>query len=219
MLRTTLRFLAVLFPLLVLFCGCVAVGQSFNLAGVVLSLAASGSAALAVAAIDRRERVRSGAKKPYFAGIMRGSFGNPFDVLIRGRAPLARVTADVVAAGLEARGFKARSVALEDKADETAAKAGLAAAGAEKLLLIEIEKWESDTMVRIGMVYRLTARVFDHAGNAIAEASVTGAEGDRDVLKGSFMNPYGHAKKAVPKAFKEQLERLLNAEAIVKGLS
>ncbi|MBN2352852.1 MAG: hypothetical protein JXD23_09825 [Spirochaetales bacterium] len=219
MLRSTLRLFAVFFPLLFFFSGCIAIGQSFDLAGVILSLAASGSAAIAVAAVDRRERVRAGAKPPSFAGVMRGSYGNPFDVVVRGKVPLAQVTADVIAAGLTARGFKARSVALEATADEAAAKAGLAAAGAEKLLLIDIEKWESDTMIRIGMLYRMTAKVFDKAGNTIAEANVTGAEGGKDVLKGSFMNPYGNAKKAIPKAFREQFERLLNADAIVKALA
>ncbi len=219
MLRSSLRFFAVLFPMLVLCTGCLAVGQSFDLASVIVTLVASGSASVAIAAIDRRDSVVSGFKSPAYAGKLRGGYGNPFDVLVRGRLPLAQVTADAVAKGLQAKGFNARTIALEAKADESAAKAGLKAAGAAKLLLIDIRKWESDTYMRVAMHYLLKAQVLDQAGNLLAEASVTGGQGGMDNLKGSFWNPGGYAKKAVPKAFRDQLERLLNAEAIVKGLS
>jgi hypothetical protein len=219
MLRSNLRLIAFLVPLLVLCGGCVAVGQAFDLASTALTLAASGSAAIALAAVDRRERILTGAKPPHFAGTLRGGYGNPFDVVIRGKTPLARVTADVVARGLQAKGFKVQSIALEAKADMTSAQAGLKAVGAEKLLLVEIQKWESDTYMNVGMTYRLTAKILDKTGNVIAEASVAGAKGDMDNLRGSFWNPAGYAKKAVPKAFCDQLERLLNSADIVKGLS
>src|SRR5512136_1058198 len=122
--RSRVRLFAVLIVLLILCVGCLAVGQSFDLASVILTLAASGSASVAVAAIDRRDFVLSGYKQPFYAGKLRGGYGNPFDVLIRGRVPLAQVTADAVAKGLAAKGFNARSVALAPKADEAAATAG-----------------------------------------------------------------------------------------------
>jgi hypothetical protein len=217
--RTALRCLLVLVPLAALCGGCLAVGQSFDLAAVLLTLAASGAGSIAIGAVDRRELIRSGARQPTFAGTLRGGFGNPFEVKIRGDLPLAHLTADVIAKGLAAKGFQASAVKIDPKADEAAVLAGLKAAGADKLLLVDIEKWHSDTYLQVGMHYALTAKVLDRAGAVLAEASVAGADGGKDNLKGSVMNPAGYAKKAVPKAFRDQLERLLNADAVVKALS
>ena len=217
--RTALRCFLVLFPLALLCAGCHAVGQSFDLASALLTLAASGAGSIAVGAADRRERIRAGERPPTFAGTLRGGFGNPFEVKIRGDRPLAHVTADVIAKGLAAKGFRATAVKIDPMADEAAVLAGLAAAGADRLLLIDIQKWHSDTYVQVGMHYLLTAKVLDRSGAVLAEATVTGADGGKDNLKGSVMNPAGYAKRIVPKAFRGQLERLLNAEPIVKALS
>jgi hypothetical protein len=219
MLRTTLRLIAVLLPIAVLCGGCLAVGQSFDLASALLTLAASGSASIAVAALDKREWIRSGAKMPFFAGTLRGGFGNPFDVVVRGNVALSKVTAEVIAKGLKAKGFGAKAVEVDPKADDAAALAALQASGAAKLLLVDIRKWQSDTYMKVGMHYLLVAKVMDAAGNVLGEASVTGADGGKDDLKGSAMNPAGYAKKVVPKAFRDQLERLLNADAILKALA
>jgi len=219
MLRTTLRVLAILLPIAVLCGGCLAVGQAFTLATVALTLAASGAGSIAIAVLDKREWIRSGAKRPCFAGTLRGGFGNPFDVNVRGYVPLAQVTADVVAKGLLAKGFKASAVKIDPTADDAAALDGLKASGSAKLLLIDIRKWQSDTYMKVGMHYLLVAKVMDAAGNVLAESSVTGADDGKDDLKGSAMNPAGYAKKVVPKAFRDQLERLLNADAIVKALA
>ena len=219
MLRTTLRFIAFIAPLALLCGGCLAVGQSFDLASAMLTLVASGTASVAIAALDKRESIRSGAKTPDFAGTLRGGFGNPFNVLVRGHVPLAKVTADVVARGLKAKGFGARTVEIDSKTDDAAALAALRASGAAKLLLVDIQKWQSDTYMKVGMHYLLELKVLDAAGSVLAQASVTGAEDGKDDLKGSAMNPAGYAKKVVPKAFRDQLERLLNADAIVKALA
>ena len=219
MLRTTLRVFAVLLPLAVLCGGCLAVGQAFTLATVALTLAASGASTIAIAVLDKREWIRSGAKRPCFAGTLRGGFGNPFDVNVRGYVPLAQVTADVVAKGLKAKGFQPTAIKVDPVADDAAAIAALQASGASKLLLIDIHKWQSDTYMKVGMHYLLVAKVLDGAGNVLAEARVTGAEDGKDDLKGSAMNPAGYSKKVVPKAFRDQLERLLNAEDIVKALA
>ena len=217
MMRNALRFFAVLFPIALLCCGCS--GLVFNLATVALSLAASGASAIAVAVLDKREQVRSGAKRPCFVGTARGGFGNPFNVNIKRYAPLAHVTADVVAKGLATKGFKASAVKLDHTADDAAALAAARATGAAKILFVDIHKWQTDTYMQVGMHYLLIARVTDTAGNLLAQSRVTGADDGKDNLKGSAMNPGGYAQKVVPKAFRDQLERLLNDPAIVQALS
>jgi hypothetical protein len=214
-----LRWLIVLLPVALLACGCFAVGQSFQLANVVAALVAAGGGALAVATLDLRAWIRSGAKPPSYAGSIRGGFGNPFDVLVRGRQPLADVFTSVVAKSLAAKGFDTRPVLVPHTAEMPETLQQLAATGAPRSLLIEIHEWQSDTMMNVAMHYLLTAKVLDAGGNVLATSSITGAEEGKDNLKGSVMNPPGYAKKAVPKAFKDHVERLINHDAIVKALS
>ena len=154
-----------------------------------------------------------------FAGTLRGGFGNPFDVNVKGYVPLADVFTNVISKGLQAKGFKATPVILEVNTDDETARVKLAATGADKHLLINIHKWQADTMTNVGMHYLMIAMVMDSGGNVIAQNNSTGAEDGKDNLKGSVMNPAGYAKKAVPKAFAAQLEELLNNEDIVRALS
>ena len=217
--RTLIRSLFIFIPLAFLCGGCLAVGQSFALSAVTLSLLASGAGTIAIAALDKREWIKTGAKKPSFAGTLRGGFGNPFDVNVKGYVPLSDVFTDVVSRGLQAKGFKTTPVTLDVNTDDDAAMSKLTATVADKRLLINIHKWQADTMTNVGMHYLITAMVMDADGNVVAQNSTTGAEDGKDNLKGSVMNPAGYAKKAVPKAFAAQLEELLNNEDIVRTLS
>lgn len=217
--RSPLGWLLLLVPLAFLMSGCLAVGQVYNLGSIVAALVAAGGGALAIATIDRRQWIRSGAKPPFFAGQLRGGFGNPFDVVVRGKQPLADTFTNVVANSLRSKGFDTKPVVVPHTAEEPETLQQLAATGAPKALLIEIHEWMSDTMTNVAMHYLLTAKVVDAQGNVLAQNSITGAEEGKDNLKGSVMNPAGYSKKAVPKAFQDHVERLLNHNDIVQALS
>jgi hypothetical protein len=216
---STLRWLCLLIPISLLMGGCLAVGQSFQLANIVAALIAAGGGTLAIAAIDRRQWIRSGAKQPFFAGQLRGGFANPFDVVVRGKQPLADTFTSVIAASLKAKGFDTKPVIVPHTAEEPETQQQLSATGAAKSLLIEIHQWQSDTYVNVTVDYLLSAKVLDAQGVVLAQNSITGAEEGKDNLKGSVMNPAGYAKKAVPKAFQDHVERLLNHDDIVKALA
>lgn len=219
MTRSILRSLFILVPVALLCGGCLAVGQSFALAGVAVTLLASGAGSVAIAALDRREWIRTGAKPPFFAGNLRGGFGNPFDVLVKQRQPLADVMSQVAARGLKAKGFDTTAVQVDFSEEDEAAKQKLLAQGKDKNILIHIHSWQADTYTNVGMYYLLTIMVMDSSGNVLAQHKITGAEDGKDNLRGSVMNPAGYAKKAVPKAFAGHIEELLNNEDIIQALS
>ena len=217
--RSPLHWLLFLLPVALLMGGCMAVGQVFNLGSIVAALVAAGGGAIAIATLDRRKEVRAGAKPPFFAGTFRGGFGNPFNVVVRGKAPLADTFTNVIANSLKAKGYDAKPVIVPHTAEEPEALQQITATGVPRSLLIEIHEWQSDTMTNVAMTYLLTAKVLDIQGNVVAQSSITGAEEGKDNLKGSVMNPPGYAKKAVPKAFQDHIERLLNHNDIVQALS
>lgn len=87
-------------------------------------------------------------------------------------------------------------------------------AQSERLLLLTLNEWYSDTYTNTGLSYDVKIEVFDTNGNRLAEKRTKGD----DNLGGDFWNPPAHAKEAIPKAFKEKLEALLNNEEILKTL-
>ena len=72
-----------------LFIGGCAFGRTYSYSDAPVNIpnAASGSGAIALAVQDRRPYVLSGNKPQKFVGLMRGGFGNRFDVKHRVRRP------------------------------------------------------------------------------------------------------------------------------------
>jgi hypothetical protein len=88
------------------------------------------------------------------------------------------------------------------------------ATGRDRGLIVELREWKSDTYTKTALKFEVAAKVCDAAGNQLAAVV---KQGDED-LGGSIMNPPGHAKDAVPPAFKKAMENLLNAPEITAAL-
>ncbi|WP_313055867.1 hypothetical protein [Pseudomonas lopnurensis] len=83
------------------------------------------------------------------------------------------------------------------------------------MLLLNFTEWKADTYNNTALLYDVKAYVCDAQGQVIAEGVITG----RDNLGGSAFNPPGHAKSAVPQAFKRKLEELLNSDQVAGVLN
>jgi hypothetical protein len=190
--------------------GC-AVGNKHNYS-MAPELGVQGARSIAVGAQDVRPYVVSKDKTPDFVGLQRGGFGNPFDVTTESGRPLADDVAGAIAASLSRRGFKATTVAVAPAGAD--ARQLASQAGAERVALVSIHEWKSDTFQNTALLYELVLRVFDANGTELANNRVTG----RDNLGGSAWNPPAHAKGAVPEAYRRKLEELFNAPAVRDSL-
>lgn len=193
--------------------GC-AVGNKYNFRDVVADISYPGKAAVAVAVHDQREYVKSGAKPASFAGVQRGGFGNPFSVTTRSGRPLADDIAEVVAVSLAKKGYKAVSVTVSPSDPQNAVLARLKGGGSSRMILLTLNEWKSDTYQNVALRYDVRLKVFDKNGNVLAEKKIDG----KDNLGGSAWNPPAVARREVPRALKEKLERLLNSPNIAKAL-
>jgi hypothetical protein len=192
--------------------GC-AVGNKHNYT-MAPDLAVQGSRSVAVAAQDARPYVVSAEKTPNFVGLQRGGFGNPFDVTTESGRPLAEDFAAAIAASLSRRGYKATTVAVAPSTGGADARSLAAQAGAERVALVSIHEWKSDTYQNTALLYEVVLRVFDANGTELANNRVTG----RDNLGGSAWNPPDHARGAVPVAYRRKLEELFAAPAVRDSL-
>jgi hypothetical protein len=173
-----------------------------------------GTRPVAVAAQDARPYVLNKEKSADFVGLQRGGFGNPFDVTTESGKPLAEDFAAAIAGALSRRGFKATAVSVAPSAALPDVRALASQAGAERVALVSIHEWKSDTYQNTALAYELVLRVFDANGAELATNRVTG----RDNLGGSAFNPPAHAKGAVPTAYRAKLAELFGSDAVLKAL-
>ncbi len=192
--------------------GC-AVGNKHNYT-MAPELGAQGARPVAVATQDARAYVVNRQKTPDFVGVQRGGFGNPFDVTTESGRPLADDFSGAVASALSRRGFNATAISVAPSTAPPDVRALAAKSGAERLALLSLHEWKSDTYQNTALHYEVTLRVFDAAGTELAQARVAG----NDNLGGSAWNPPEHAKGAVPAAFRKKLEELFGNEAVVRSL-
>lgn len=203
-----------------LFVGCIAimsgcaVGNTHRYHDTIAQINATGSNAIVVATHDQREYVLSGKKDASFVGVQRGGFGNPFSITTASGKPLAEDMTQAIVNSLANKGFKSIPVAVGHQEDRQAVISKLKTAGGERFVIFTLKQWRSDTYQNTRLDYDVKAEVVDLEGNTVAEKQISGS----DDLKGSVLNPPKHAKKAVPVAFKEKIEILLNSEKISAAL-
>ncbi|WP_417069287.1 hypothetical protein [Niveibacterium terrae] len=189
--------------------GC-AVGNTHAYRDADIKIAAGGDKKVGLATHDERDFVVSGSKSESFVGLTRGGFGNPFDVTTSSGKALADDFTTAISSGLKKRGFTPIPASITSHDSLSAVQKQLVATKADRLLLVRMIEWKSDTWTNTTLGYNLIATVQDSQGKVLAEKQIQG----KDNLGGSAINPPGHAKTAVPAAFTQKLETLLNSPEI-----
>lgn len=190
--------------------GC-AVGGTYNYAEMPIAMqgvATTGTVAIAVH--DTRPYVLSGNKQPTFVGLARGGYGNPFDVNTETGGTLATEMRDALARALKARGATAVPVVVAHGDSATSARERLMATKAQRLVLVTLREWKTDTMYRTDLHYDTTVVVYDQNGNQLAHHSLRGM----DELGALGLSP----KEGISKATARKLDSLFDDSRIAGAL-
>ncbi len=174
----------------------------------------SGQRRVAVGTWDQREYIVSGDQDPDFVGWQRTNMGIPFKVKTSSKQPLATEMTSSLILSLAGAGFAASPVTLKPEDTEGSAVYTLLQNKPGRALLLRMDEWKSDTLMKPTVYYDLTMYVYDGAGRKLGSKTL---KGDED-LEGRIFNPSGKAQKTVPEAFRVKIEQLLNAPEIAKAL-
>ena len=189
--------------------GC-AVGRSYNFSDAAINMpgpAASASSTIAIAVQDKRAYVISGGKPEHFVGLMRGGYGNPFDVNTQSGGPLAVEMRDSLAKSLKGKGYTVTPVALPPSESASAARRKLGESGSRRIALVTLNEWKSDMMLNTDLHFDVTLAILNQKGDQLATNSVKG----KDSL--------GRAgAEGVTGAFARKLEALFNDEKITAAM-
>lgn len=156
--------------------GC-AVGQKYQYSNVSIPLSrVSSGGSVAVGVHDVRPYVVSGGKPESFVGLLRGGFGNPFDVNTESGKPMATDMRDAIVKAMRAKGLSVTPIAISPRDETSKAKSALISTNAKKLVLVTINEWKSDTMMGTELIYDVTLAVLDGKGDQLAVNRVNGRD-------------------------------------------
>lgn len=137
-----------------------------------VSLPYEGSIALAV--LDARPDVVSGERKETFIGLSRSLYGIPYPAHTPSKKPFAQELANLVTRALKLGGNSVQSINASPFKGRQGAIQALQASGAERLLLLEIRDWWSDTLVHTDLHYDLNLAVLNPQGQELGSSSLIG---------------------------------------------
>jgi hypothetical protein len=154
--------------------GACAVGNQYDYTNASPALITETSNSVSATVIDRRPYVLSGRKSANFVGLQRGGFGNPFDVTTQSGRALAADLTDALVRALKARGITASALPLGAGTSTDTAVSQFQTQDADRLLVVSMQEWKTDAMMRLTLHWALEATVHDRSGAAIASHSISG---------------------------------------------
>ena len=202
----------ILMAALTLWLGACAVGNTQDFATAVPEIQAQGNRSVAVAVQDRRPYVRSAEKGADFVGMMRGGFGNPWDITTESKRPMAADLTDAVMSALKKHGYQVTPVTVAPAQNAVQAQEAVSAAKRDRALLIAVDELKSDTYLNTKVDYDLKLSVYDSAGKLLADTAVTGSD-----AVGSAATHADIRKNVLP-AVQRKLEALLNDPKVIAAM-
>jgi hypothetical protein len=207
--KTTRTSTAVILTSVLALTGCAA-WNKYDLRKVTIT-APSGSPSVAVACVDQRETLRQGDIGPELIGVTRSGFGVPYRVKTASKSPVAKEIAEVVVRGF---GTNRKLAPPMSYADTNSAKAALRGTGTDRQILVLIDRYNSDTLIRTELDYSIKIEVYDNQGRLLASASRTKIAD----LGGNFFLPALHARQSVLRTTSDVLNELLSTPEIRSAL-
>lgn len=198
-----------------------AAGHKIKYHDTVASISTSGSITIAVTTHDQREYILSGQSNPDYVGLNRAGFSlvpfKPQSITTESGKSLAEDITASICNSLAAKGFRAIAVNAMPSEDKNKILAKMKEIKGERLLLLTLYEWQSDTYVNTGLFYNVKLEIFDIHGNKLTEKIMKGEDnlGHGD---DSFGLAIVKMQKIIPKVFKDKIEVLLNNKDVVETL-
>ena len=190
--------------------GC-AVGQKYQYSDASISLTrVTSSGPVGVGVHDVRSYVTSGAKAESFVGLMRGGFGNPFDVTTDSGKPMATDMRDAIVKAMQSKGLTVTPVAISPRDNAGNVKSTLMSTNARRLVLVTINEWKSDTMMSTALIFDVTLAVLDGKGDQLAVNRMNG----KDNLGSLGLTPHA----GVSAGFARKFDAMFDDDKIVAAL-
>jgi len=129
---------------------------------------------LAIAVLDSRPDVVSGERQENFIGLSRSLYGIPYPAHTPSKKPFATELANLAARALKLGGTPPQVVTVSPYSGRQRAIEALKSTSADRLLLIELRDWWSDTLIHTDLNYDLSLTVLNGQGQELGSTSLIG---------------------------------------------
>lgn len=163
---------------------------------------------ITVGVIDSRPYVVEGKVGPEHVGVMRGGYGNPFYMNTESGRPLSEDLGIAISSGLKNSGLRAGAVPIKSATNFDDALRQCAGSQRDRILILKLNEWKSDTYSTSRFLYEIIANVYDDKGNLVASYSDNNLHQKREEI--SAVSPLEAGRHA--------LSRMLNSPEIVQAL-
>lgn len=150
-----------------------AIGQKANYSSSWPAIEYESNNTIAVAVHDQRPYIVNGQTYPTYVGTVRGGFGNPFDVNTQSDKPLSDDISSAIVSGFKRVGTQAESVPVSFSDEQQVALGKLKRLGHQRIVLITIKEWRSDSFKNHGFFIDAILRVYDKNGKELASSSTS----------------------------------------------
>jgi hypothetical protein len=178
------------------------------------NLECTSNRSVAVAILDERPYVLNKEKDPSYVGIMRGGYGNPFNMWTESGAPLADDMLTTVTDSFRARGFTVMPLKSSTADSPNSVMAKFSASGADRLILMEVKEWQSDylpkafTAERSNLFINVEVAVFNRNQKSIEKSN----------LQEELTLPSGWPDSTVPDVYQKKIQQLIDDPRVCRAL-
>lgn len=199
----------------VLISGCTA---SYDLTKSKFATQLKGSGKLAIAVQDQRSFIVDKTKPPAYIGQHPNGGGIMRDAVTRSGKPLAEDMSAILSPSFVANGFQVTRFAIPTSADNPGDVVKQQAAGGyDKIIVLTINKFRSDSWVEVELQWDLKMSVYDGKGELLAEKESAGmVEGLKRNFTGALSN--GQVQKALSDKLGLIFAELINSPECQKAI-
>ncbi|MFA5924058.1 MAG: hypothetical protein WC856_22675 [Methylococcaceae bacterium] len=163
---------------------------------------------ISVGVQDHRPYITNHDKEEYFVGIQRGGFGIPVSLATESMRPLAEDMTSAIVKSFANAGATVTPMKVTPVMDKDTILHLAQSQQAEKIILLTLLNWKTDTYQSTDLIYDISMTVFDVKGHELTTKHLQGT----DDLGKSILDPQSIATELAPKSFQKKLEELFGAD-------
>lgn len=174
---------------------------------------------ISLGVVDNRSYVLSGKHKPEYVGILRGGYGNPWNVDTKSGNPFVDDVASCLEKSFKQAGFNIENAGVRFGDDNNKAIQKLNNSSSDKKLLFVINDWYTDNISSFSkqwtdVYYDITLTVYDNKGNQLSTVNLQKKEAVTAKTNTVFRAHMKDKKMAGPNALIIVMDDLLQQEQI-----
>jgi len=174
-----------------------------------ITVPAQGS--LAIAVLDSRPDVVRGERKETFIGLSRSLYGIPYPAHTPSKKPFATELMNLTARALKLGGTPPQAVTVSPYYGRQRSIEALKSTSADRLLLIELRDWWSDTLIHTDLNYDISLTVLNGQGQELGSTALIGHD--------SIGKRERPERRDIPTATNDILSSLFAAKPIIDSFA